>query len=65
MKARYRVDASGKKNKTALVHTINGSGLALGRTLVALLEQHQRPDGSVTIPEALRPYVGGRDVIAP
>ena len=57
MMARYRPEPKGKP---ALLHTINGSGLAIGRTLVALLEQHQRADGSVAIPEALRPYVGGK-----
>lgn len=59
--ARYRV----AEKKTELLHSINGSGLALGRTLVAILEQGQRKDGSVVIPEALRPYMGGREVIAP
>jgi len=49
---------------TALVHTLNGSGLAVGRTLVAILENYQQPDGSVLIPEALRPYVGGLSTVA-
>jgi len=53
---RYR-PAAGEKPR--LAHTINGSGLALGRTMVAILEQYQREDGSVEIPEALRPYMGG------
>lgn len=48
-----------EKGKPKLVHTLNGSGLAVGRTLVALLEQHQQADGTVRIPEALRPYMGG------
>jgi len=48
-----------------LVHTLNGSGLALPRTVAALLETYQQPDGSVTIPEVLRPYFGGREVIGP
>ncbi len=52
------------KDKPELVHTLNGSGLAVGRTLVAVLENHQRADGSVRVPEALRPYLGGIDVIA-
>lgn len=56
MQARYRVKAD---NKPALLHTLNGSGLAVGRTLVAILENYQNADGSVTIPEALRPYMGG------
>ena len=47
------------KAKTAFVHTINGSGLAIGRTLVAILENGQRADGSVAIPPALVPYLGG------
>ncbi len=46
------------------VHTLNGSGLAVGRTLVAILENYQQPDGSVAIPSALRPYMGGKTVIA-
>ena len=45
------------------VHTLNGSGLAVGRTMVALLENYQNPDGSVTIPQALQPYMGGMSVI--
>ena len=43
------------------LHTLNGSGLAVGRTLVAVLENYQNADGSVTVPEALRPYMGGKD----
>lgn len=56
MQARYR---SKEDNKPALVHTLNGSGLAVGRTLVAILENYQNADGTVTVPEALRPYMGG------
>jgi seryl-tRNA synthetase len=55
MMARFR-NAQGKPE---FVHTLNGSGLAVGRTLVALLENHQQRDGSITIPAALRPYLGG------
>jgi seryl-tRNA synthetase len=55
MQARYR----NEKNKPELVHTLNGSGLAVGRTLVAVLENYQNADGSVTIPVALRPWMGG------
>ena len=55
MQARFR-NAAGKPE---LVHTLNGSGLAVGRTLVAILENYQQADGSVTIPEVLRPYMGG------
>jgi seryl-tRNA synthetase len=56
MDARYRVDA---KSKPEFVHTLNGSGLAVGRTLVAVLENYQNSDGSINVPEALRPYMGG------
>jgi seryl-tRNA synthetase len=55
MQARYR----GAKNKPELLHTLNGSGLAVGRTLVAILQNYQNADGSVTIPAALRGYMGG------
>ena len=51
-------------NKTELVHTLNGSGLAVGRTLVAVLENYQQADGSVIIPEVLRPYMGGLERIS-
>jgi seryl-tRNA synthetase len=51
------------KEKPRFVHTLNGSALAVGRTLVAILEQYQREDGSVVVPEALRPYMGGLEVI--
>jgi seryl-tRNA synthetase len=51
--------------KTELVHTLNGSGLAVGRTVVAILENFQQPDGSVVIPEVLRPYMGGAERITP
>ncbi len=57
---RYRPADGGK---TRLVHTLNGSGLAVGRTLVAILENYQNEDGSVTVPEALRPYMGGLETI--
>jgi seryl-tRNA synthetase len=53
------------KTKTALIHTLNGSGLAVGRTLVAILENYQQADGSVTVPPVLRPYMGGLEVIGP
>ena len=55
-KIRYRVSG---KNKTEYVHTLNGSGLAVGRTLVAILENYQQADGSVVVPEVLRPYLNG------
>jgi seryl-tRNA synthetase len=57
MQARYRND----KNKPELVHTLNGSGLAVGRTLVAILENYQNADGSVDIPDVLRSYMRGAD----
>ena len=60
MQARFR-NAQGK---TELLHTLNGSGLAVGRTLVAVLENYQQADGSIRIPEALRPYMGGASVLA-
>lgn len=56
MQARWRNPETGKPE---LVHTLNGSGLAVGRTLLALMENHQQADGSITIPEALQPYLGG------
>jgi seryl-tRNA synthetase len=55
MQARFR----NEKGKTELVHTLNGSGLAVGRTLIAIMENFQNADGSISIPEALRPYMGG------
>jgi seryl-tRNA synthetase len=60
-KIRFRDGASGK---TRLAHTLNGSGLAAGRTVVAILENFQREDGAVVVPEALRPYMGGMERIA-
>ncbi|MEO5373352.1 MAG: serine--tRNA ligase [Alphaproteobacteria bacterium] len=62
MKARFK--SPGDKG-TRFVHTLNGSGLAVGRTLVAVLENYQRADGSVVVPEALRPYMGGLEVVTP
>ncbi len=61
MQARFK-NAQGKNE---LVHTLNGSGLAVGRTLVAVLENYQRADGTVEVPEVLRPYMGGVSVLAP
>ncbi len=57
-RANIRFKPKGKKG-TALVHTLNGSGLAVGRTFAAILENFQQADGSVTIPEALQPYMAG------
>ena len=62
LQARYRNPATGKPEP---IHTLNGSGLAVGRTLVALLENHQQADGSIAIPAALRPYLGGLECIEP
>jgi seryl-tRNA synthetase len=62
MQARWRNPDSGKPEP---VHTLNGSGLAVGRALVAVLENYQNADGSVTVPEALRPYVGGLERLSP
>ncbi len=61
LQARFK-NAQGKNE---LVHTLNGSGLAVGRTLVAVLENYQNADGSVTVPEALRPFMGGLDLLRP
>ena len=60
MKARYRNPETGKPE---LLHTLNGSGLAIGRTLLAVLENYQQADGSVVVPEVLRPYMGGVEKI--
>jgi seryl-tRNA synthetase len=61
MNARFR-EAGGKK--LDFVHTLNGSGVAVGRALIAVLENYQNADGSITIPDVLRPYMGGLTVIA-
>ena len=58
---KFRPQGTGK---VEFVHTLNGSGLAVGRTLIAILENYQERDGSVTIPEALRPYMGGLERIS-
>jgi seryl-tRNA synthetase len=63
MNARFR--PAGETKGTRFVHTLNGSGLAVGRTLVAVLENYQQEDGSVRVPQALKPYMGGIDVITP
>ena len=59
MQARWRTPSG----KPELVHTLNGSGLAVGRTLVAILENFQNADGSVSVPSALRPFIGGQERI--
>jgi seryl-tRNA synthetase len=61
MQARFRNDGG----KPELVHTLNGSGLAVGRTLIAIMENYQRADGGVDIPMALQPYMNGLKVIEP
>jgi seryl-tRNA synthetase len=60
MKARWRNPESGKPE---LVHTLNGSGLAVGRALIAVMENYQQQDGSIRVPEVLRPYMGGQEII--
>ena len=62
MNARYR--KAGEKG-TIFVHTLNGSGVAVGRALVAVLENYQNEDGSVTVPDALLPYMGGLTKLVP
>ena len=62
MKARWRNPETGKPE---LLHTLNGSGLAIGRTLVAILENFQQADGSILIPEVLRPFMGGKEILQP
>jgi seryl-tRNA synthetase len=57
LRTRYRDE----KGKPRLVHTLNGSGVAVGRTVVAILENYQQADGTVVVPEALRPYMGGME----
>jgi seryl-tRNA synthetase len=61
---RMQTRVKNEAGKNELVHTLNGSGLAVGRTLVAVLENYQNADGSVTVPEVLRPYLGGMDKLA-
>jgi seryl-tRNA synthetase len=61
MQARYRAD----KGKPEYLHTLNGSGLAVGRALVAVLENYQQQDGSVALPDVLRPYMGGAASLTP
>jgi len=60
MLARYR---DSETSKPQLVHTLNGSGLAVGRTLVAILENYQQADGSIRVPQALQSYMGGMEII--
>ena len=62
MKARFRPEG---EKQTHFVHTLNGSGLAIGRTMIAILETYQQADGTIVIPDALKPYMGGLDVLAP
>jgi seryl-tRNA synthetase len=65
MDARYRPEATkdNPKPKPEFVHTLNGSGLAVGRTLVAILENYQEEDGRIRVPAALVPYMGGLEMI--
>jgi seryl-tRNA synthetase len=62
MSARWRNPKTGKPE---LVHTLNGSGVAIGRALVAVMENYQRDDGGITVPEVLQPYLGGVKSIEP
>jgi seryl-tRNA synthetase len=62
MRARFR--AKGER-ETRFVHTLNGSGLAVGRTLIAILENYQQADGSVVLPAVVRPYMGGLERLSP
>jgi seryl-tRNA synthetase len=62
---RIRVRYRGEGGKPRLAHTLNGSGVAIGRTVVAILEQYQEKDGTVRIPEPLRPYMNGLERIVP
>ncbi|MEG3193896.1 aminoacyl--tRNA ligase-related protein, partial [Lysobacter sp. D1-1-M9] len=61
MQARWRNPETGKPEP---VHTLNGSGVAVGRALIAVMENYQNADGSITVPEVLRPYMGGVDAIS-
>ena len=61
MQARFR----NEKGRPELAHTLNGSGLAVGRTLVAIMENYQQEDGSIAVPAALKPYMGGLDTLRP
>jgi seryl-tRNA synthetase len=65
MQARWRPLVNGQPGKPEFVHTLNGSGLAVGRTLVAVLENHQQADGSIAVPAALQPYLGGKTRLTP
>ena len=62
MQARWRNPETGKPEP---VHTLNGSGVAVGRALVAVLENYQQSDGTVTVPDGLRPYLGGLERLTP
>ncbi|PLX29360.1 MAG: serine--tRNA ligase [Alphaproteobacteria bacterium] len=64
LKARYRPLSEGKKTKPEFIHTLNGSGLAVGRTLVALLENYQQEDGSIVIPPVLHSYMNGKIILS-
>jgi seryl-tRNA synthetase len=61
MQARWRNPETGKPE---LLHTLNGSGVAVGRAMIAVMENYQNADGSITVPDALKPYMGGLDTIA-
>ena len=61
MAARFRPEG---EKATRFLHTLNGSGVAVGRALIAVMENYQQADGSIVIPEAVRPYMGGQEIIA-
>jgi seryl-tRNA synthetase len=64
MNAQYRPKDSSKKGALPYVHTLNGSALAVGRTLIAVMENYQQEDGSIAVPDVLQPYMGGLKVVA-
>ena len=67
MNARYRpapVAGSNEKRDLKFVHTLNGSGVAVGRALIAVMENYQNADGSIRVPDVLKPYMGGIEVIS-
>ena len=65
MQTRFRPVVNAQQGRTEYVHTLNGSGLAVGRTLVAVLENFQRADGSIELPPVLWPYMGGLQELRP
>ena len=64
MDARFRNSSNPEKEKISFLHTLNGSGLAVGRTLVAVIENYQNEDGTITIPDVLKPFMNGQEKIS-